>query len=261
MAKVGTETIYLEDAVEGMPAGLSSVDSAAYVRQFVQNKIKDYLLYEQASKNIPNDDEIDALVEDYRRSLIIHAYQQDLMNEKMQRSVSDSTLQIFYENNRDRFIAGHDLVKGVFIKIPKSAPGLERLKRIYKKTDNEALQQIDIFCVQNGGQVEYFYDRWVLFVDLLSNASYEMSNTTEFLKTHSSLDVVVGDYEYLLYVHDYVPSGSTAPFEYVKDEVKSVVANMKKTEFIHRFENDLLLRAEKKGKITYFKVNPKKSNQ
>jgi len=55
---------------------------------------------------------------------------------------------------------------------------------------------------------------------------------------------------------DYVLAGSTAPFEYVKDEVRNIVANTRKTEFIHRFEQDLLREAEKKGRITYFNVKP-----
>jgi hypothetical protein len=257
LAKVGSEEIYLEDAVEGMPIGLSSKDSIAYVKQFVQNRIKEILLYEQASKNIPEGNNIDDLVEDYRRSLVIHAYQQEMMNEKMQSEINDTVLQVFYENNRDRFLAGHDLVKGVFIKIPKTAPGLDKLRKMYKKSDYKSFQSIETFCVQNGGKVEFFFDHWVLFIDLLANASYDMSNPGAFLSQHTSLDVVVGDYEYLVYITDHIPAGSAAPYDYVKDEVRSVVANMKKTEFIHKFEDDLFRKAEKKGRITFYDVNPK----
>ena len=261
LAKVGSEIIYLDEVVEGMPVGLSAKDSVRYVSQYIQDRTKEILMYEQAKSDVQNVDEIEELVENYRRSLVIHSYQQKMMNEKMQNVLADTALQVFYQNNRDRFLTGHDLVKGVFIKVPKSAPGLDRLKRIYRKNDDKAFQQIETFCVQNNGNVEYFYDHWVLFIDLLANVSYEISNPSEFLRTHSSLDVVVGDYQYLLYIEDYVSAGSTAPYEYVKDEVRSVVTNTKKTEFLHRYEQDLFVSAKKKGKITYYEVNQIKSNQ
>jgi hypothetical protein len=261
LAKVDSEVIYLDEAVEGMPSGLSAKDSVAYINEYLKNRIQDILVYDKAETNIPQSDEIDELVENYRRSLIVYAYQQEVMNEKMQNVITDTVMQVFYENNRDRFLAGHDLIKGIFIKVPKTSPNIDKLKKLYKKKDDEAFQQIETFCVQNGGQVEYFYDRWVLLNDILSNASYEVANTSEFLRTHSTLDVVSGDYECLLYVDDYVLADATAPYEYIKDEVRSIVANTRKTEFLRRFEKDLFREAEKKGNITYYKVNQKKAKQ
>lgn len=258
LAKVGSEVVYLDEAIEGLPAGLSLKDSAAYVHQFVRNRVKEILLYDKAKQNIPQGRDIDELVENYRRSLIIYAYQQEVLNEKMRSDITDTEIQVFYDNNRDRFIAEHDLIKGVFIKIPKSAPGLDVLKKLYKTTSNEAFQKIESYCVQNGGQFEYFYDRWIIFDDILDKISYETGRNSDFLRSHTTLDVIEGDFEYLLYVNDYVLVGSTAPFEFVKDEVKNIVANTRKTEFVHRFEQDMLREAEKKGKITYYKVNEKK---
>lgn len=256
LAKVGTNVIYLDEAVQGMPQGLSAKDSSAYVQQFLKSRVKELLLYDKALKNIPQGKDIDELVENYRRSLIIYAYQQQVLNEKMQNDITDTEVQVFYENNRDRFSAGHDLIKGIFIKIPKAAPDMAKLKKLYKNSSNEAFSQIEKICVQNGGQFEYFYDRWVILDDILDKISYDTGKNADFLRTRSTLDVVVGEFEYLLYVDDYVIAGSTAPLEYVKDEVRNIMVNTRKTEFIHRFEQDLLREAEKKGRITYFNVKP-----
>src|SRR5665647_3221258 len=155
LAKVGTDVIYLDEAVQGIPQGLSVKDSTAYVQQYLKNRVKELLMYDKAVKNIPQGQNIDELVENYRRSLIIYAYQQQVLNEKMQNDITDTEIQVFYENNRDRFSAGHDLIKGVFVKIPKSAPDLAKLKKLYKNSSNEAFTQIENYCVQNGGQFEY----------------------------------------------------------------------------------------------------------
>jgi hypothetical protein len=257
LAKVGSEVVYLDEAVQGMPKGLSAKDSTLYVAQFLKARVKDLLLYEKASKNIPQSDAIDEMVENYRRSLLVHAYQQEYLNERMQREITDTEVQVFYENNRDRFEAGHDLLKGLFIKVPKSAPGMDKLRKWYRDPDSEELQHIESFCVQNGGRFDYFMDRWVLFSDVMGSVSYSVGNASDFLRTHTTLDVTSGDYEYFLYINDYVLAGSTAPLEYVKDEVRSVLANTRRTEFLRRFEQDLLRQAQKQKKITYYKVDQK----
>lgn len=261
LAKVGTNVIYLDEAVQGIPQGLSAKDSTAYVQQYLKNRVNELLMYDKAVKNIPQGQDIEELVENYRRSLIIYAYQQQVLNEKMQNDITDTEIQVFYENNRDRFSAGHDLIKGVFVKIPKSAPDLAKLKKLYKNSSNEAFTQIENYCVQNGGQFEYFLDRWVILDDILDQISYDTGKNADFLRTRSTLDVVVGEFEYLLYVDDFILAGSTAPLEYVKDEVRNIVVNTRKTEFIHRFEQDLLREAEKKGRITYFNVKPQLSKK
>jgi hypothetical protein len=253
LAKVGNEVVYLDEALEGMPEGLSGKDSTTYVRQFLKNRVKDLLLYEKAVKNIPQNQEMDDLVENYRRSLIIYKYQQQVMNEKMQTEMTDSEMLDFYKLNSRRFTSEHNLVKGIFIKIPKNAPGLDNLKKLYKSSSADSFEKIEKYCVQNAGQVDNFYDKWISFDDIMDNIPYTISNRSEFLRTHSTLDVVENGFCYLLYIDEYVLSGNTAPFEYVRDEVKNVMMNSRKTEFIHQFEQNLLKEAEQKKKIKYYK--------
>jgi len=253
LAKVGSSTVYLDEAIQGMPQGLSAKDSTTYVKQFVRSRVKEMLIYEKAVKNIPQNQELEDLVENYRRSLIIYEYQQQVMNEKMQTEITESELLDFYKSNSRRFAAEHDLVKGIFIKISKNAPDLEKLKQLYKSTSAESFEKIEKICVQNAGQVSFFYDRWVSFEDIMDNIPYAMGNKSEFLRTRSTLDVVENDFCYLLYIHEYVLSGNTAPFEYVRENVNTVMMNSRKTQFIHQFEQNLLKEAEQNKKIKYYK--------
>ena len=254
LAKVGNEVVYLDEALQGMPEGLSGKDSTLYVRQFLKSRVKDLLVYEKAVKNIPQNQELEDLVENYRRSLIIYEYQQQVLNEKMQTELSESELLDFYKANSKRFVAERNLVKGIFIKIPKNAPDLGKIKQLYKSSSTDSFEKIEKYCVQNAGQFEYFYDKWVSFDDIMDNIPYTLSGSqSDFLKSRSTLELVEKDFCYLLYIDDYVLSGNTAPFEYVHDNVKNVMMNSRKTEFVHQFEQNLLREAENKGKIKYYK--------
>ena len=253
LAKVGSEIIYKDEALQGMPAGLSAKDSTAYIKQFLKNRIKELLVYEKAVDNIPQNQEMKDLVENYRRSLIIYEYQQQVLNEKMQTEISESEMVDFYKSHAGRFVTEHNLVKGIFVKVPKNAPDLEKLKKLYKSSSSESFEKIEKYCVQNAGQFEYFYDKWVSLDDIMDNIPYTLSSQSDFLRTRSTLEVVEKDFCYLLYIDDYVLSGNTAPFEYVCDDVKNIMINTRKTDFIHQFEQQLLNEAEKKRKIKYYK--------
>lgn len=258
LATVDGESIYLDEATQGMPQGLSSRDSAEYIHQFIRTRARDILLYQQASGELDQSDNIDQLVESYRRSLVIFAYQQKMLAEQMKKGITDADVKAFYDNNHDRFPAGHDLIRGIFIKIPKNATDLGKLRKIYRKSTSDALSQIESFCVQNNGRFEVFYDHWVILDDILDQISHDTGDNDSFLRNHSSLDVVVGDFVYLLYVDDYVLAGTTAPFDYIKDEVRNVLSNTRRTTFITQMEQNMLRQAEKKGDVTYYHVKTKK---
>jgi hypothetical protein len=253
LAKVGNEIVYLDEALHGMPAGLSKKDSTVYVKQFLKSRVKELLVYEKAVSNIPENKELEELVENYRRSLIIYEYQQQTLNEKMQTEITETDLLEYYKLNKGRFISERNLVKGILVKVPVSAPNIANVKKWYKDSSPKTFEKIEKYCVQNAGFFEYFYDKWVSFDDILDNIPYAVTRQSEFLKGRSSLEVVENDFCYLLYIDEYVLSGTTAPFEYVRNDVKNIVMNSRKTTFLRGFEQDLLKEAQDKGKITYYK--------
>ena len=65
--------LYHEDLQAVLPAGLSKDDSLLFAEHYIRNWAEDVLLYKKAQSNIPNSGEIDKLVENYRKALIMHA--------------------------------------------------------------------------------------------------------------------------------------------------------------------------------------------
>ena len=64
--------LYREDLQSVLPAGLSKDDSLLFAEHYIRNWVEDILLYDKAQSNIPNNGEIDKLVENYRKALIMH---------------------------------------------------------------------------------------------------------------------------------------------------------------------------------------------
>mgnify|MGYP006981243036 CR=1 FL=1 len=65
--------MYKEDLQAVLPAGLSKDDSLLFAEHYVRSWVEDVLLFNQAQSNIPDNGEIDKLVEKLPES-IDHAY-------------------------------------------------------------------------------------------------------------------------------------------------------------------------------------------
>ena len=81
--------LYREDLQSVLPAGLSKDDSLLFAENYIPNRVEDILLYDKAQSNIPNNGEIDKLVENYRKALIMHTYQQALIHQRLSEEISE----------------------------------------------------------------------------------------------------------------------------------------------------------------------------
>ena len=72
VAKLSNRTITQAELTEAMPKHLSEADSMIWTESYIKQQLKDGLIYEVAQRNLDdrNRNEIDRLVDAYRRSLI-----------------------------------------------------------------------------------------------------------------------------------------------------------------------------------------------
>lgn len=105
-------------------------------------------MYDVALRNLGDEkEEVDKLVEEYRRSLVRYRYQERLVEEKLKTDIRESDKLNYYEENQKKFILDKGLIKGLFLKIPVDAPGLTDVKKWYKSTDVASLEKLrNIVC-------------------------------------------------------------------------------------------------------------------
>ena len=74
LVEVDGNFLYKEDLQAVLPAGLSKDDSLLFAEHYVRSWVEDVLLFNQAQSNIPDNGEIDKLVENYRKALSTELY-------------------------------------------------------------------------------------------------------------------------------------------------------------------------------------------
>ena len=244
--------LYREDLQSVLPDGLTTDDSLLFAEHYIRNWVEDVLLYEKARSNIPNNGEIDKLVENYRKALIMHTYQQALIHQTLSGEISEQELIDYYTKNHVLFKVERPLMKGLFIKVPLTAPQLGNVRRWYKTENREAVEHLEKYSLQNAVKYEYFYDKWVPMADVLDLMPLKAADTEEYLDKNRHVELKDTAFYYFLNVSDFRRIGEQEPFEFARAQVKDMLLNMKQVEFMQQVKNDLYQRAEKKNEIKYY---------
>ena len=253
LVSVGGDFLYEEELMEAMPAGLKGDDSTQFVQQYIRGWIEDALLFDKAEGNIPVGNRIDELVASYRRALITHAYEEEMVRQKLSGEIEDDEIERYYEANAAMYLASQPYIQGLFLKVPLTASQLADIRQWYKKDTQEALDRLEKLSMTGAVSYEYFYDRWLPVSDLSARLPLKaLVADAEYLDEHRNVEVKDSEFAYFLHVENFIPKGERVPLEYAKSEIKNILINLKRVEFIKRIKEDLYLKASGRNDITYY---------
>ena len=257
LAEVDGNFLYLEDLRKVQPAGLSKEDSLSFATRYIRHWVEDVLLYEKAQDNISDSEELERLVAAYRKSLVMHSYQQALIHQELSAEISESELQDYYQKNQELFKVEQPLLKGLFLKVPLTAPRLAEVRRWYKQDNGNAIENLEKYSLQHAVKYEYFYDRWIPAAEISNMLPMKEADLEAYLGKQRHIEVKDTAFYYFLNVSDYLTVGQQAPFDFAQKQAKEMLLNIKQVQYLEQVKADLYRRAERRNRIKYYNYNSK----
>ena len=256
LVEVSGEFLYKEDLQAALPLNISKDDSVLFAEHYIRNWIEDALLFDKAEGNIPDNDKISKLVENYRRALIMHTYQEELVNQKLANDISEEEINAYYEKNKELFRLDNPLVKGLFIKVPLSSPDLGNVRVWYRKNNQDVIEKLEKYSLRNAVSYDYFYDRWTSVPDVAAKIPLKVLDTdANYLDKNRNVEVKDTALCYFLHIEDFLGKDKQKPLDFARDEIKEILINLKRVEFINKVKEDLYQRASDRNKIIYYYLN------
>lgn len=256
LVEVSGEFLYKEDLQAALPLNISKDDSVLFAEYYIRNWIEDALLFDKAEGNIPDNDKISKLVENYRRALIMHTYQEELVNQKLANDISEEEINAYYEKNKELFRLDNPLVKGLFIKVPLSSPDLGNVRVWYRKNNQDVIEKLEKYSLRNAVSYDYFYDRWTSVPDVAAKIPLKVLDTdANYLDKNRNVEVKDTAFCYFLHIEDFLGKDKQKPLDFARDEIKEILINLKRVEFINKVKEDLYQRASDRNKIIYYYLN------
>ena len=256
LVEVSGEFLYKEDLQAALPLNISKDDSVLFAEHYIRNWIEDALLFDKAEGNIPDNDKISKLVENFRRALIMHTYQEELVNQKLANDISEEEINAYYEKNKELFRLDNPLVKGLFIKVPLSSPDLGNVRVWYRKNNQDVIEKLEKYSLRNAVSYDYFYDRWTSVPDVAAKIPLKVLDTdANYLDKNRNVEVKDTAFCYFLHIEDFLGKDKQKPLDFARDEIKEILINLKRVEFINKVKEDLYQRASDRNKIIYYYLN------
>lgn len=253
-AAVEVNGMYLYRSVlDSLTVGMSPEDSLRTVQQYVGQWAKDALMYEAAQGSIQmkgnRTKEIEALVEEYRRTLYVHGYEEYLVERRMPKGVPDSVVAQVYEQLSDRFILDESIVKGMLVVVPNEAHDIAKLRGWMEKG---MLDEIEKYAYKSASGYELFSDRWMTTTALLNQIPIARSDLETAMKSKNQVEVSDSVKTYLLQVTEKHLLGEKMPMDYARPEIVKTILNAREVEFLNKERERLYNEAIQKQKVKFY---------
>jgi hypothetical protein len=254
LAKVGDIVLYYDEVPKLTNIDNSPQDSVAILQSYINKWAKKELLFLKAEQNLTPEykSEIEKQLEETRSNLVIYQYQRQMMMEKMDTTISDGEMENYFTTNEKNFSLNSNIVKALFIKVPVETPGIDKIRVWAKSNDQKDLQQLETYCYQFAEKFDDFNEEWVTMDKLSVELPHDIANKDDFLSRNKWYETSDSSSVYMITLRDFKPRSSIAPFEYVKNDIKNIILNNRRFQFLQSLENGIYNEAIKANTFKIF---------
>lgn len=246
------DELYYSEIQHLMTPGLNKEDSVNLLNTLCEKWAKEQLLVQKAKINLPLiQQNVSAQVESYENSLLIYSYQKELLNQKLDTVVSEQEIKEFYQKKKQNFLLKNSVAQVNFIKLKKEVPYLWKVKRLFKKEDEESKLLLEDYCYQFADDY-YIDEKWLYLKDIFSAFPESYSSRTS-LYQGQSIEVLEDNFYYFLYVKKYKLKGNVSPLEMLSNQIRSIILNKRKIDFLKHVEMELYQNALSNNYVHYEK--------
>ena len=246
VARVYDEYLYESELKSIIPPGTLAKDSITLAKSYIDNWIHQRLVIHQAEKNLTSTQmDFTQQLENYKNSLIIFTYENELVKQKLDTLVTDEDIETYYDANQQNFLLKDNIVQFQYVKLPLKSSYIKQFKKLLASNNLEEKTRLYQQCEQYAA--DYFLDdqNWVLFNDLLKQIPIKTYNQEEFLKNHRDLEYQDSAFIYLVRFKDFKIKENISPLSFERERIRNVILNKRKIDLTKRMHEDLFEQAQK----------------
>ena len=238
--------LYESDLTGLVPENTPTMDSIQRVNNFIDSWVRRQVLLHQAENNLDKEKlDIEKQLEEYRNSLVIYAYESQLINQRLDTVVSEEEIEAYYEQNKEDFQLRNTMVRVAYVILDENCKQKADFKKLMSDRDTLLLQNIDIQANYYAIKSYLDVDQWMRLDDLTTLIPIEIFNTESFLKKNKFVCFDDNEYTYMVRFVDYLLEESTSPIDMVRDNIKSVILNQRRQALIEKMKTTLYEKAQK----------------
>ena len=250
LASVNEKDLLLTEVINKMPVYLE--DSAYFFQSYMNKWIRKQLMIYHAEINLRTDLlAYETKIEEYRSSLLIYTYQQELLNQNFDTTITESEIESYFQRYKDQFKLSKNIFKGRFIVVNRLAPNLPSLNKWFKSEEDLDGNLVD-YCQQFAKEYYLEDSNWQYFSIFNEKLPNIIDKEDNFLRNTRAIWFEDDTFRYYLFIKAYKLKGSVSPLAIEKEKIKNVLLNKKKIEYLKQLEDELYQNALALKKIKIY---------
>jgi len=250
---VDDDYLFESDLTGLVAPGTSPTDSLSLTRNYIDSWVKKKILIHQAEKNLTeNQMNFSKELEDYRNSLVLFAYENMLIDQRLDTMVFDNEIASYYEANLDIFLLKNNIVRLSYVKVPVDSKQIRLFRRFFFSEDPRDKESLAELCDKQSTQ--YFLDdeTWLIFEDVTKQIPILTYNQEEFLRNRRSFEMQDSLYLYMVKFLDFKIKENASPLQFEKERIKSIILNKRKLNLLNTMRQDVYEEALQKNSVEIY---------
>lgn len=237
--------------------GTDPHDSIARVSAYIDSWVRQRLLLHQAEANLsPEELDFTKQIEEYRNSLVVYAYETQLIGQKLDTVISDEEIEAYYEQNKDSFVLHNTLVKVAYVILNENCNQKNDFRKLMIYRDTLMLQKLDALAAENAVASFLDVDQWLPLDELTKVVPIEIFNVESFLKKNKFVSFDKDGLLYMARFEDYLLEESISPIEMERDNIKTLILMRRKKNLIDRMNASLYETAQREHAFEVYVGSP-----
>jgi hypothetical protein len=162
-----------------------------------------------------------------------------MVEQQLDTVLSDSEVQTYYYQYKQDFQLQDPIVKGVYFRILRSSNRLREFRDVAHSYGDLAYKRLVDLGAQVAEYTDSFEENWLSFPLLMQKMPGIVQDPKQFLQRYKYLEAEDDRYFHFARIIDFKLPGESAPLEFVKQEIRDILLNKRKMDFLKQLEESI----------------------
>lgn len=253
LAEVDGKMLMQSELSTVVPKEYRGEDSVAFVELYIDKWIRKQVKLREAERIFfTSEDDIEAMVEEYRQLLLMKKLDDQYLNSSSDTIYTDSQILSYYNANASNFKLNSNIIKGEVLRLPQSHTQAKKVKELMSQTSDSKRADLLSICEKYDFEFTDLSESWVDASQLFDLLSMTRSVQTDKLLTQRGVNHMKDDsFDYYYRILDNKMVGDCAPLEWVRSTIRTILVTERQHALIRSSEEMLYRQAHSEGVVRF----------
>jgi hypothetical protein len=238
VAQVFNYKLHYEDIKDLIQDYSGPEDSIQQVRSIAEHWVRSRLLLVEAEKNFPKEANMNKLLEDYRQSLLMHFFEQRVIEERLDTIITERDLVQYYEANKEQHKLETGIFRGYFFKIKRPQQRSDKILTWWKTFPKQHYREVIDYMGKNAKTNWSDTTEW-RELNMLVQLFPEGTLSPSGIRSNRSLTREDRDYVYLCYPVEVYQQQEIAPLSRIRQQAARYIIHQRELELLDRIKKEI----------------------